>query len=537
MTKDRQHHAGVRVSVIVPVYNTGVHIEELIRSLDAQTLPPDQFECIFVDDGSTDETPARLDRLAAERSNVTVLHEPNSGWPGRPRNVGIDHARGTYVFFVDHDDWLGDEALQRMTAMADAESADVLVPRYAGHRRGVARSLFERPRPNASLDNTPLMDSLTPHKLFRRSFLIEHNLRFPEGRRRLEDHVFVTEAYFLARRISVLTDYHCYFHIGREDAGNAGYQRIDPPSYYGYVREVIAVILKYTEPGSVRDRYLRRFMRIEILSRLSGEAFLGQDPAYQRSLFDEGRRVAMDHMPPSVDAEMPAAQRTAAYLVRADAFDDLLRFVRWQTHVRAEATAVALTSDRRGRLHLDVAARLIDKATRGPWTYARTGDSIAIDVPPELHTAIPPDVLDATTAIEKGATQIVLRRRKDSEEWTPAAESRLAMNDTDGSPWVAYDTSAVIDPRTAGGGHPLSTGTWDVYVRIRQTGWTQQARLSGGSSALQALGVRTTGGNRYVTAFLTDKGNLSLKVEYHRGLRRRIRRRVGALARRLRWSA
>ena len=61
---------------------------------------------IFVDDGSTDGTRRRLDALAAEHDHVRVEHIPNSGWPGRPRNVGLDLARGEFVYFVDNDDWL-----------------------------------------------------------------------------------------------------------------------------------------------------------------------------------------------------------------------------------------------------------------------------------------------------------------------------------------------------------------------------------------------------------------------------------------------
>ena len=104
----------VKVSVVVPVYNPGAHIEECVASLLRQSLPPDAYEVIFVDDGSTDGTGERLDELAAADPRVRVFHQENSGWSGRPRNVGIDAARGEYVMFVDNDDHLGDEALERM---------------------------------------------------------------------------------------------------------------------------------------------------------------------------------------------------------------------------------------------------------------------------------------------------------------------------------------------------------------------------------------------------------------------------------------
>src|SRR4051812_43396765 len=77
----------MKVSAIVPVYNPGSDIDDCIRSLLDQSLRGDEYEVIFVDDGSTDETPARLDELAAQHENVRVEHIPNSGWPGKPRNV------------------------------------------------------------------------------------------------------------------------------------------------------------------------------------------------------------------------------------------------------------------------------------------------------------------------------------------------------------------------------------------------------------------------------------------------------------------
>ena len=71
------------VSVIIPAHNPGRYIEPCIRSILRQSLSRDQFEVVFVDDGSTDGTGKRLDRLAREQPNVRVIHIPASGGPGR----------------------------------------------------------------------------------------------------------------------------------------------------------------------------------------------------------------------------------------------------------------------------------------------------------------------------------------------------------------------------------------------------------------------------------------------------------------------
>ena len=114
--------------------------------------PADEYEVIFVDDGSTDATPARLDALAAEHAHVRVEHIPNSGWPGRPRNVGIELSRGEFVYFVDNDDWIGREALERMHAMAVRDEADIVIGKVVGHGKSVPRNLFRRNRTGVDLE-------------------------------------------------------------------------------------------------------------------------------------------------------------------------------------------------------------------------------------------------------------------------------------------------------------------------------------------------------------------------------------------------
>ena len=107
--------------------------------------------------------------------------QPNSGWPGQPRNVGLDAARGEYVFFSDHDDWLGTEALERLYAFATSCGSDIVLPKMAGLRRAIPRHVFRETIRQCSISDSPIMDSLTPHKLFRQSSWTSTTSVFPKG--------------------------------------------------------------------------------------------------------------------------------------------------------------------------------------------------------------------------------------------------------------------------------------------------------------------------------------------------------------------
>jgi len=90
------------VSVIVAVYNCEAYIEQCISSISGQTAR--DLEIVVADDGSTDGTPAILERLAQLDNRIRVYSRPNSGYAGVARNLGITHARGRYIAFLDADD-------------------------------------------------------------------------------------------------------------------------------------------------------------------------------------------------------------------------------------------------------------------------------------------------------------------------------------------------------------------------------------------------------------------------------------------------
>jgi len=99
------------ISVIIPVYNIKEYLPRCVRSVTGQTYR--NLEVILVDDGSTDGTGALCDELAKEDDRIRVFHKENGG-SSSARNLGIEHATGEYLGFVDSDDYISPEMYERL---------------------------------------------------------------------------------------------------------------------------------------------------------------------------------------------------------------------------------------------------------------------------------------------------------------------------------------------------------------------------------------------------------------------------------------
>lgn len=109
------------VSIVMPAYNVEGYLDQCMETVVGQTMP--DFEAILVDDGSTDGTYAAAQAWAARDERVRVLHQPNGG-VSLARNAGMDAARGTWLAFVDPDDWLEPDYLEALLAEAARTGAD-----------------------------------------------------------------------------------------------------------------------------------------------------------------------------------------------------------------------------------------------------------------------------------------------------------------------------------------------------------------------------------------------------------------------------
>ena len=103
-----------KINVIVPCYNVEKYIDRCLDSVVGQTIGLDKLEIICVNDASTDGT---WDRLSAWEKryplNIRLINCPRNGAQGRARNIGLSHAFGSYITFLDADDWMEKDAYER----------------------------------------------------------------------------------------------------------------------------------------------------------------------------------------------------------------------------------------------------------------------------------------------------------------------------------------------------------------------------------------------------------------------------------------
>ena len=112
------------VSVIIPVYNSEKYIKRCIKSVVKQTYK--KIEIIVIDDGSTDTTPMILDKLSSEYEKIKVIHKKNEG-VSVARNDGLDNAAGKYIYFVDSDDYIAKDAVEKLVFTKENTESDLVV--------------------------------------------------------------------------------------------------------------------------------------------------------------------------------------------------------------------------------------------------------------------------------------------------------------------------------------------------------------------------------------------------------------------------
>lgn len=201
----------MRLSVIIPVYNAGRYIGKCLESLYRQGLVETDFEVILVDDGSQDDSLLRMKNFAALHSNIQVISQKNQG-VSAARNNGLKRAEGTYVYFMDADDYLVDAALGQLLTVAETNQLEVVrgeLIEVDPEDRFLRASLrFEQRKvfANQLLDGFAFYENVFQGAfycwllLFERRFLEQTTVIFNERIAFLEDEDFITRLIVFAKK-------------------------------------------------------------------------------------------------------------------------------------------------------------------------------------------------------------------------------------------------------------------------------------------------------------------------------------------------
>lgn len=228
----------IKVSVIIPAYNAQIYAPYAVESALRQTMS--ELEVIVVDDCSTDSTLRVLRERFGTNDRVRIVSQPENGGVSAARNRGIEEAKGEYIVFLDSDDAMRPDMLEKMLSAAQAHDADVLhttgclLPAVQPLPDDIACLSPEQYKPLipelceagqevyfAPTDTAEKLAQWYTHKyhwsvwnkLFRRSFIEEHHIRF-DKLSMAEDMVFCFKAFFLADTYAVLPGQWYVYRVG-----------------------------------------------------------------------------------------------------------------------------------------------------------------------------------------------------------------------------------------------------------------------------------------------------------------------------------
>ncbi len=208
------------ISIIVPVYNKEKDLQRCIASIKGQTYS--DFECILVDDGSIDGSSSICDEATRVDGRFRVIHKANGGLSSA-RNVGTSAASGEFITYVDSDDSIYENYLERMIAIQECTSADMVCSQMEIVRGRLESGPNEKGGPICCLSSKDALLSLlygervgisACAKLYKASML--EDLRFPEGRL-YEDVRYSCETLLRANKVAV-TDEKLYAYFMNGDS-------------------------------------------------------------------------------------------------------------------------------------------------------------------------------------------------------------------------------------------------------------------------------------------------------------------------------
>ncbi|WP_285369574.1 bifunctional glycosyltransferase/CDP-glycerol:glycerophosphate glycerophosphotransferase [Streptomyces sp. RKAG293] len=328
-----------RLSVVVPIYNVEMFLEECLESLAGQTLR--ELEVIMVNDGSTDRSGEIAAAFAARDPRFRVVEQTNGGL-GHARNTGVRNCTPgvDYLTFVDSDDIIPDYAYEHFLSTLDETGSDFASGNvFTLDSKGTAQSAMHRKatattrlKTHITRDPALIADRLAPNKVFRRTFWDKYEMEFPEGVL-YEDTPLTVPAHFRARSVDILGEPTYYW---RQREGGAAPSITQRRTELKSVRDRVAAVDSVSrflaeQPGKEYRKYKRWYDETALASDI--RIFINVLPDADQEFRDLFMQVASDFLsrvePRALDA-LPALMRLKWHLIRHGKLDELLEVLSYE---------------------------------------------------------------------------------------------------------------------------------------------------------------------------------------------------------------
>lgn len=236
-----------KISIIVPIYNVEKYLRDCIETIINQTYK--EIEIILVNDGSTDTSLEICNEYAEKNDKIKIVNKKNGGLSDA-RNVGLEHATGKYIMFVDSDDYLALNSCEVLyNAIKDTEFEYVTANFAFTNNDGTPwkKPMFSDKFQNTLLDigdykkSFYLVNSTVWNKIFRKEFIDKNDLKFEVGLL-AEDAVFTTQAFLKAKTTYYIKDIVYYYRQRETKKENASISFNCSVEYFTKVNQAYKII-------------------------------------------------------------------------------------------------------------------------------------------------------------------------------------------------------------------------------------------------------------------------------------------------------
>lgn len=213
----------LRLSVVIPVYNGEKCLPMLIESLLDQDLADEDYELLFVDDGSPDNSVSLIERYSKEYRNIRLVRHGKNLRLASACNTGLDHARGAYIWFVDQDDRIVPNCMGLLLQMAESQKLDLLVFNFRRmNQNGEVKASPKVFEDTDEMDGVSFLSKYFPtnfddyllgyrwRALFSKEYLLKQGIRFIDGMM-YDDTTILFKSIIYANHIASSSGYFYYY--------------------------------------------------------------------------------------------------------------------------------------------------------------------------------------------------------------------------------------------------------------------------------------------------------------------------------------